>query len=264
MVEPVYLQDIAWVLTTALKLLLLFYLVQRRLYRSYPAFVIYVLTTILQTIGEAAAYRHWGFRSIQSWNIYWGSQGVVVCTRWLAIVEIARKLLANYPGIWRLANRLLFAVGICALAYSVLASANKWQLAVLYVDRGVELSIAAFLVSLFLIARYYRVPMGGLERYLAIGFSLYSCFWVINASIVDRWGAASLEGLRNFLEILTFFATLLLWIGAVRKHTVAEAETVPTPVSPETYTKLSLEVNTRLHLLNQRLIHLLRAKDSRS
>jgi len=264
MVDPIILQDFAWTLTTLLKLLLLFYLLRRRLYRSHPAFLIYLLATIVQSVVMTAAYRHWGFQSMQSWNIYWGGQGVVVCTRWLAIVEIARKLLTNYPGIWRLANRLLFAVGICALTYSVLSSAHKWQFAVVYVDRGVELSIAAFLVSLFLIARYYRVPVAGLERYLAIGFSLYSCFWVINASLVDRWGAASLEGLRNFLEILTFLASLLLWIGAVRKHAVARAVTVPAPVSPETYAKLSLEVNARLHLLNERLVHLLRTKDSRS
>jgi len=183
MVDPQDLRNLAWALTTLLAVVFLLYLLRRKVHRSHPAFFLYTVATILQNVVTPLAYRHWGFRSMQSWNIYWGSQGVVVCTRWLAIVEIARKLLANYPGIWRLANRLLFAVGICALVYAALASAHKWQWAVLYVDRGVELSIAAFLVSLFLIARYYRVPVAGLERYFAIGFSLYSCFWVINASL---------------------------------------------------------------------------------
>jgi len=263
MVDPLNLQNFAWTLTTLLKLLLLFYLLRQRLYRSHPAFFIYLLATIVQSVAMTATYRHWGFQSMQSYKMFWAGQGVVVCARWLAIIEIARKILANYPGIWRLAKRLLFTVATCALAYSVLVSRNSWQTAVLGVDRGVELSIAAFLVSLFLFARYYRLPMAASERYLAIGFSLYSCFWVINATLLDRWGA-SFDSLRNFLEILTFLATLLLWIGAVRKHAVAGAVTVPAPVSPETYTKLSLEVNARQHLLNERLIHLLRTKDSRS
>ena len=78
-----------------------------------------------------------------------------------------------------------------------------------------------------------------------------------------RW-PTSLSNLWNFLEILTFLATLLLWINAVRKYAEPEDLTVPAPVSPETYAKLSLEANARLHLLNDRLVHLLHTKDSRS
>jgi len=262
MVEPLNLRNLAWALTTTLEVVLFLFLLRRRLYRSHPAFFTYIIATIIQSPMAALAYSHWGFQTIQSWNVFWCGQGIVVCARWLAIVEIARKTLASYPGIWKLANRLLFAVGISALAYSVLASAHSWQLAILYVNRGVELSIAAFLVSLFLIARYYRLPMADLDRYLAIGFSLYSCFWVINASLMDLWGV-SFENTRNFLEIVTFLASLLLWIGAVRRHTEAKTVTVPAPVSRETYAKLSLAVNTRLHLLNERLVHLRRTKDSR-
>jgi hypothetical protein len=261
--DPVNLRNLAWALTTMLKVILLFYLLRRKLYRSHPAFFIYILTTILMSIVVASAYRHWGFQSIQSWNIFWGGQGVVICTRWLAVAEIARKILANYSGICRLASRLLLAVGICALAYSLLASQNNWQKAVLNADRGLEMSIGMCLVSLFLFARYYRLPIAALEAYLAIGFCLYSCFWIINDSMYERW-RASFGTLWNFLEILTFFATLLLWIRAVREHTEAETVTVPAPVSPEAYEKLSLEVNVRLHLLNERLNHLLRTEDSRS
>jgi hypothetical protein len=263
MFEPLNLQNFAWALTTVLKVVLLYYLVRRIVYRSHPAFVVYVAATLLQTIVLLFAYRHWGFQRMQSYNIFWGSQGVVVCARWLAIVEIARKILANYAGIQRVADRLLFMVGIGLLAYSVLASESRWQTVVLSMDRGVELSIAAFLVTLFLFARYYRLPMAALERYLAIGFCLYSCLWVINNSLMVRWGA-SFDNLRNFIETLSFLATLLLWIGAVRAHAEAELVTVPAPVSFETYAKLSLEVNARLHLLNERLIHLQRSKDSRS
>jgi hypothetical protein len=263
MSQPLSLQNLAWALTAFLKMLLLFCLLRRRLYRSHSAFFIYILATIVQTIVDEAAYSHWGFQSIQSYNIYWGSQGVVVWARWLAIVEIARKILANYSGIWRLANRLLFTVGIGVLAYSVLASEYKSQTVVLSVDRGVELSIAAFLVTLFLFIRYYRLRMAALDRHLAIGFSLYSCFWVIHASTVCHWGT-SFESLRNFLDILTFLATLLLWIRAIREQKEAELVTAPARVSPETYVKLSLEANARLQLLNERLTHLQRGKDSRS
>jgi len=263
MVEPLSLQNLAWALTTVLEVLLLFCLLRRKLHRSHPAFFAYILSTIFQSMAAAIAYRHWGFQSIQSWNVFWVSQGVVVCARWLAITEIARTILANYSGIWKLASRFLFAVGIGVLVYSVLAIQNSWQSAVLNAGRAVELSIAAFLVVLLLFARYYRVPIATLERYLVIGFCLYSCFWVIDDSILAHW-RAPLAGLWGFLDVVTFFATLILWIRAVQESTEAAPVTAPAPVSPETHAKLSLEVNTRLHLLNKQLDHLLRAKDSRS
>jgi hypothetical protein len=68
----------------------------------------------------------------------------------------------------------------------------------------------------------------------------------------------------ELLGVLTFLATLLLWIGAVREQTEAELVIVPAPVSPDAYAKLSLEVDARLQLLNERLIHLQRSKDTRS
>jgi hypothetical protein len=263
MVEPLNLRNLAWVLTAMLKALLLFYLLRRRLHRSYPIFFSYLVATILQDIVLASAYERWDFQSLQSWNLYWGTQGVVVGARWLAIAEITRKIFASYSGLSKLASHFLFLVGVGVLAYSVAASQGVWQTAVLRVDRAVELSIAGFLASLFLFARYYRLPIAALESHLAVGFSLYSCFWVINTTMLVHWGT-SFDSMRSFLEILTFFATLLLWISAVRKHTEAEAVTVPVLVSPETYAKLSLVANSRLHQLNERLNHLLHTEDSRS
>ncbi|MGB7844916.1 MAG: hypothetical protein WBL63_04820 [Candidatus Acidiferrum sp.] len=261
--DPLILRDLSWAITTMLEVVLSFYLLRRRLNRSHPIFFSYILATILQSLVVAFAYWRWGSQSMQSWNIFWGSQGAVVCLRWLAIAEIAREILATYSGIWRLADRLLFLAGIGVLVYSVLSMQNSWQWVVLNADRGVELAIAVILVSLLLFARYYRVPIAGLERYLIIGFCLYSCFWVVNDTLFARW-PRSLVNLWGFLDTITFFATLMLWIRAVRAYTETERVTAYAPVSPEAYAQLSLEVNARLRLLNDRLNHLLRVKDSRS
>jgi hypothetical protein len=263
MVEPLNLRNLAWALATMLKVLLFLYLIRKSFYRSHRAFFGYILATILQGILLAPAYRHWGFQSMQAWNLFWGSQAVVVGLRLLAIAEIARTILANYSGIWRRGNIFLFFIGISVLAYSMLSVNSSWQSAVLNADRGVELAIATILVSLLLFARYYRVPIPNLERYLIIGFCLYSCVWVINDTILARWGSSFVNH-WGFLDILAFFATLILWIRAVRAYTGTELLTAHAPVSPEVYAQLSLEVNARLQALNDRLNHLLRDKVSRS
>jgi hypothetical protein len=263
MVQFLNVRDLAWTLTTLLEMVLLVYLLRRRLYASHPAFFIYVLATILQSIAVALLYRYLGSQSLTSWNIAWAGQAVVICARWFAVTEIARKALAEYTGIWGMASRMLFLLGFGVLVYSVASSDKRWTLAVLNADRSVELCIASFIVCMFLFVRYYRLPMSNLERLLAIGFCLYSCSYVINDSIYERW-RSSLGGLWNYLDSLTFLASLLLWIGATRGAAEAQTSTVQASLSPEQYGELSRRLNSRLHLLNSRLNHLLRYEDPRS
>jgi hypothetical protein len=263
MVELLNLRDLAWALTTLLEVVLLLFLLRRRLYRSHPAFFSYILATILQSAVVALVYRYLGSQSLTTWNIAWAAQAVVICTRWFAVTEIARKALAEYTGIWRMTNRILFLLGMVVLVYSIASSNKRWTLAVLNADRSVELCIASLIVCMFLFVRYYRLPMANLERLLSVGFCLYSCSYVINDSIYEKW-RSSLGGLWNYLDSLTFLASLLLWISAVHNAGEPRTVTVPAPLSPEQYGELSQKLNSRLHLLNNRLNHLLHSEDSRS
>ena len=154
-------------------------------------------------------------------------------------------------------------VGVFVLAFALAASGRQLKLVVLNADRAVELFTAAFIVAIFLFARYYRLPVANLERYLATGFCLYSCFYVINDSVYENWHD-SLGSLWSFLDVLTFLASLLLWISAVRRANELQKVPVASPIPSEKYRELSLEVNSRLQLLNNRLNQLLRSEDSRS
>lgn len=263
MVELPNLRDLAWTLTTLLEGMLLVLLVRRKLYRSHPAFSLYILTALLQSIMVASAYKFLGPQSLASWNIAWGSQGAVMCARWLAVAEIARKALAAYAGIWGMANRILFLLGVCVIIYSLVLADRGWAVMVLTADRSLELCIASFIVCMFLFVRYYRLPMADIERLLAVGFCMYSCFHVINDSIYESW-RSSLRGLWNYLDILTFLASLLLWIGAIHKATEPQRALAQPSLSPEQYAALSQKLNSRLHLLNRRLNHLFHSEDSRS
>jgi hypothetical protein len=263
MAELLNVRNFAWILTTVLELVLLFYLVRQGLYRTHVAFFLYILAAVVQSAVVASSYRYWGPRSVQSWKIAWGSQGVVVCARWLAVMEITKRVLANYGGIWGMARRILILLSLSVLIYAIAFSGSRWNLMVLNGDRAVELCMATFIVSMFLFARYYRLPMTKLDRILAIGFGLYSCFYVINDSIDETWHSP-FGGFWNHLEIVTFFASLVLWIGAARRSTETQKVEAEAAVSPERYEELSEKVNSRLYLLNRRLSHLHRSGDSKS
>ncbi len=262
MTEPQFFQNLFWALTTLLEFVLLFYVVRRKLYRTHLAFFIYILAVILQSGIVAACYRYFGVHSVTSFNIAWSTQAVVICARWFAVIDIAKKAFAGLSGIWELAIRVLFVVTAGALVYSIWSSEDRWNLAVLTSDRAEELCIATFVVTLLLFLRYYRVPVSNLERMLAIGFCLYSCFTVMNNAIYEHL-RRSFAAMWNYLDMLTFIATLLLWIGAVRKYSESQVDAVQPALTPEHYAELSQNLNARLQLLNHRLDRLFRSGDSR-
>lgn len=261
MADSQQLTNFAWALTSLTELVLVFYLVNRGLYRSHPAFLFYISAAIFQSLTVALLYHAWDFRSRTVWWIAWGSQLLLTGARWLASFEIARRMLSGFPGIWGLAKRVLLVASAIVLAYSLIFFQGNLQYKVMNMERGLKLAIACFIVLLFLFARYYRVPVFPLERILAIGFFLYSCFSVINFTLFEPL-REKYSNLWNFLDILFFLATLVIWILAVRTFPVERLATSPVQLSPEYYGKLSGQINLRLRVLNDRLAQLLRSEDS--
>src|SRR5271165_2078616 len=182
--QTLNLANVAWALTTATELILLVYLLRRRLFRSHPFFFAYILGAILQSVLMVGTYGIWGAQSFRAWLIYWLSQLAMETARFAAVVEVARRVLSPFSGIWALGRRVLLATAGGVLVYAALLSREYWYKLPLNVDRGVGLAGAAVIVTLLLFARYYGLPMDHLNRSLCIGFCLYSCFCVINDSLL--------------------------------------------------------------------------------
>jgi hypothetical protein len=120
--------------------------------------------------------------------------------------------------------------------------------------------MATVIVTMLIFARYYRVPVNQLQRALAVGLCLYSSFYVINYSLLEKI-VQQYAVLWNFLGIFAFIASLLVWISAVNRYAESQEVALPPAISPELHGKLSSEVNSRLYLLNRQLIQLLHLKD---
>jgi len=263
MVEPSYLRDLTWAVTALLQLVVLFFIFRQKLFRWHLAFSAYILATFLQSILVVSAGRYWGVQSMVYFDIAWGLQGLILCARWLAVMEIAKRVLASYTGIWKLASSILFVLCLAIVVYALALSENRWYLAVLNADRAVELAMAVFVVGMLVFTRYYRLSMSDLERQLAIGFTLFSCSWVITNSLFQSPSHTS-QTWWDFFQILAFFATLVIWAKAIRKA-LQYAPRIPAVLLPaDRLGELSLETNTRLRELNDRLNHLLHSKDSRT
>ena len=264
MTGPLALRNILWLGTTATEIVLLVVLLRRKLQKTHLAFLIYIAATILQSALAATVYYEWGLRSPIASNAIWASQGVLICLRFSAVFEMASRALSAYRGIWGLAMRLLSAMALATLAYSMLIARKQLAVLVIGLDRGLELAIAVFVVGLLLFARYYLLPVQPLDRALAIGFCMYSCFYVINDSLFEKY-LDSYLGLWGYLDVLTFLVSLLIWVKAVRAYSRV-ASTVPEPqqIPAGVYGTISPELNFRLKHLNDQVAQLLHAGNQRA
>jgi hypothetical protein len=256
------LRNVFWAATTLGEIVLVFYLVRRKLVGSHFWLLLYLCCTVTQSVLGVVTYNLLDFRTAVTRNIIWGSQAVVITMRFLAACEMARRILARYAGIWALAQRVLLIVAATVLVYTAVFSEKRLSMMIHTVDRGVELAIASFIVALLLFARYYMLEINPLDRALSIGFCLYSCFYVINDSLLEKW-MEPYVGFWGFMDIITFLACLLIWIQAVRVYVPARVSVRPQTVPCDLYGTLSTEVNIRLRLLNDQLAQLLRSESPR-
>lgn len=262
MADSLYLQDAAWIITTVLELVLLVQLVRKKAVSNYPFFTAYLASAILQSAAVATIYRTTDVRQTTAWLAAWGTQAVVTIMRSLALVALARRVLSAYRGIWGLAKHLLVAVGLGVLFFVLLFSKGQWDWVIMDGVRGFELASAAVIVTMLLFARFYRLPLHLMPRALAIGFCLYSSFYVIDYSLLEKV-VQQYSVFWNFLGIVTFLASLVVWIRAANLYVAAQDVVKPAIIPPELYGKLSSEVNLRLHLLNRQLVRLLHTEERR-
>ena len=114
-----------------------------------------------------------------------------------------------------------------------------------------ELAIAAVIVGVFVFMRHYGVQAKAADRFMGVGYCLYSSFGVVNNTILERY-LDQYVMLWNLLEMLAFLGSLLMWSWALRERLPEKSydmELLPEGV----YRTLTPEINERLESLNENL-----------
>lgn len=258
MSEIATLERVLWGFSFCLNFALVFLLLYRKNYRIYPCFLLYTMVNLFQSVVVFASLQLWRYHSTTLFKIGWGTQGLVVTARALSVAEVCRHVLARYRGIWGLGWRLSVAVAALVLAYSWAVGKHSRLLFAVTADRSIELAIAAALLALLVFAHYYEVAIEPATRFLAIGFFLYSCFQVLNDTILERWLQKYVD-FWNLLGTVTFLASMLVWGWALR---VLQQPASPPPelLPGDHYRLLSPAINTRLKALDEQLGRFWRAE----
>lgn len=251
-----------WVVTILLATGLAALVVARKNYNAYPVFFAYILATLTQNLVYVLSYRLWGFSSVIAFKVAWGTQCLVALARALAVAEISRRVLAKYEGIWALGWRIFLSTAALVLAGSWAIGGHSWQLVAVTADRSLEMAIAAGVAALFLFVRHYEVAIEPAVRNLGVGFFLYSCFSVLNDTILERW-LAHYATFWNLLGTVIFIVSLLLWTWALRQ-TQPRVATRLALLPKNEYQSLSPAINARLNALNHQLGHFWHAEGKNS
>src|SRR6202521_6342077 len=130
MVTTTFIQQALWALNSAGEVFLLTLLVVRKNYRSYPAFSMYVFVDLTMGATALLSYRIWGFDSATAYLVAWGTHGMVLFARALAVAEVCRHVLSRYRGVWALARRVLLLLAGLVFIYSILLARHDWRLVV--------------------------------------------------------------------------------------------------------------------------------------
>jgi hypothetical protein len=255
------LEAAAWGLCFALQVALLGLIFARRHYLHFPAFTVYLVGSIAQGATQFELYRHLGYQNDSSRIAAWTVQAVVTLLRCVAVLELCRHVFAGYRGIWALIWRvLLFSVPL-VVVLTMMSSASRLDTRIFYADRAASLAISMVIVAVVLFARFYQVEAVEPTRSIAIGFFLFSCFTLINDTVLETmWSAYA--PMWAFLGTCAFIACLLVWGWALRNPPVIVEP--PQLIPEDVYQHLSPKVNRRLSELNDRLRRINRPKDPRS
>jgi hypothetical protein len=171
------------------------------------------------------------------------------------MTEIFRLVLKPYRGIWALGWRLLAVASGAVLVYAVVDAGGSVRLAIPKADRGVMLAFAVALVGLFLLVRYYSIPMQPVHKALLGGFCFYSCVAVLISTLLERIfvpQSAYHESIWNSATLVSYFAVLVVWAAALRSS-LPTVEEGPSLLPGAVYNEVTPLVHARLRLLNDRL-----------
>jgi hypothetical protein len=251
-----------WAATAVCQVFLLVLLVARRNVSIHPAFTFYIFMTLAQSGLLFLAIKGSGFSSSSSFKVGWLTQSAVLAARGFAVAELCKHILGRFRGVWLMARWVIFVSGLIALCYALIVGFRKWTLMLTTAELGIELAIAAVIVSLLVFARYYEIEVDQPFRSLAIGLCLYSCVAVLNDTVLEHW-LNNYVPLWNTFGMLAFFACLLAWTRALR-HTAPQTAAAPLLLDRSVYLQVMPEVNERLRALNEQLIQFWRLEAPRT
>jgi len=209
--------------------IVIFGVLRRGLHRRCWSFLVYLLAVLIFSSVEMAAQMLDGIAALEwfrSWNFWHVEQTVFEVVKLALAVELGIRVVAAFPGTWRLARALLGAALLTTTAAVMLGAAPQHPL----VATGTIWLFAA--VSLVVVL--FNLPLHAWDRALLAGFVPYLFVFSTLTSIFTRRGYELAETLGSVDQVA--YLVLIGWWAYAAWRT----EEAITDVSPAVLQRLGL------------------------
>ena len=209
--------------------IVIFGVLRRGLHRRCWSFLVYRLAVLIFSSVEMAAQMLDGVAALEwfrSWNFWHVEQTVFEVVKLALAVELGIRVVAAFPGTWRLARALLGAALLTTTAAVMLGAAPQHPL----VATGTIWLFAA--VSLVVVL--FNLPLHAWDRALLAGFVPYLFVFSTLTSIFTRRGYELAETLGSVDQVA--YLVLIGWWAYAAWRT----EEAITDVSPAVLQRLGL------------------------
>jgi hypothetical protein len=228
-----------WFAPHVLQIVLAGIIVRRKMVREFPVFFVY---TCFQVVVFGAIF------TMDAMNSITRDQFVIAMLveryasavlRFVLIHEIFHHVFRSYPALQRLGERLfrwstvlLMVMAVIMVAYSTGTSLNRESLALIVIDRAVDIMQVGLLVLLLLLVKYLRLRWSTYVLPIAVGMGLYSSTMLVMTALRAHYGMYYQPVLFGEIENISYTCSALVWLSGLLLPERAVKPVVP-PVNAE-------------------------------
>jgi hypothetical protein len=241
MIMNAVMMYVIWLVGPVLQIMLLIFMIQRRLHVVFPRFFSYIVFQVLKSGVLFAIYRYY---HDNYFDAYWTGNAISVLLSVAVMDEILHNLLEGYGGIQRLTSLtfrwacgLLLLLSIVNAVSTQQTSSDRVISIVLAFDRSVRVMQCGLFFLLLILTRLLRNCWRQNVFGIALGFGLFASIELILVSIVMYFGDRGATVI-SLIKGAAYNGVTLLWVMYLGRSTE------PMPV---------LDVAPRMEVLNTAL-----------
>jgi hypothetical protein len=241
-----------WLAPNVLGLFLVVCLWGKPVRKRYPFFICYLVFVSVEQLclywmDISPAFSAWTW-----WKAFWVGAIVEALLKFAVIAELLRHLLHPWQSIAKLCRSAVTVTGVILIFGAAVAAAYAVQDTPHWLVGGghalqqtIYLAQAGLILSIFVLAAYFRIPWDRTALGIAIGFGLVWCEHLAIWALISG-GVVRNQPWVDLANMATFHVCILVWFYrlASAKHEMPSASPVPLP-------------DHNLELWNRELEHLL-------
>jgi len=214
-------------------------LVRRKMVREFPAFFVY---TCFQIVQVAVLFTMDAMDSVTKaqYDVAWTAERYISAgLRFAVIHEIFHHVFRSYPAVQNLGGKifrwttaLLMILAVVLVAKSTGTNLDYVSVAIVVVDRAVDIVQVGLLVMLLFLAKYLRLSWSTYVLSIAVGLGLYSCIMLLIAALHAYYGIYYQPVFFGMIEDISYICSALIWFIALLLPVRALKQVEP-PVSVE-------------------------------